>query len=145
MISFIRPGLLGTEKEFRNRFVNPIAHGMDADASTLDQRLSVRRMAVLHDLVQPFVHRRGAELLRAELPPKYEVALVCRLTDVQGRLYRRYLRRTTGAVGTRSLLGAYTTLQQIFNHPSVVYRALEAQASGQRARKASACGWSGRI
>ena len=51
MLSFVRPGLLGTEKEFRNRFVNPIMNAMTSDASMADQRLSRMRMAVLHDQV----------------------------------------------------------------------------------------------
>ena len=137
MLSFVRPGLLGTEKEFRNRFVNPIMHGSTADASAADQRLSRMRMAVLHDLVEPFVHRRSAELLRTELPPKYEVALTCRLTDVQRRLYGRFL-ATKGRGGTpKSIIASYSTLQQIFNHPATLYRALAMQGGG-KAREASA-------
>ena len=53
MLSFVRPALLGSVKEFRNRFVNPIMNGNTADASAGDKRLSRMRMAVLHDLVQP--------------------------------------------------------------------------------------------
>ena len=43
------PALLGSVKEFRNRFVNPIMNGNTADASAGDKRLSKMRMAVLHD------------------------------------------------------------------------------------------------
>ena len=93
---------------------------------------------VLDEQVEPFVHRRTAELLRQELPPKYEVALVCRLTEVQARLYSSYLAHKVVQGSAKSLIGSYGHLQQIFNHPSTVYRALAAADSGVRARDASA-------
>ncbi|EOD28074.1 hypothetical protein EMIHUDRAFT_235284, partial [Emiliania huxleyi CCMP1516] len=75
MVDFVRPALLGSVAEFRNRFVAPITNGNTLDASAADVRLSRQRMAVLHDLVQPFLHRRTAEILRQALPPKREIAL----------------------------------------------------------------------
>ena len=74
MLSWIRPNILGSLAEFRNRFINPIENAMAADANASDERRARQRMAVLHDLVEPFVHRRTAEILKAALPPKREIA-----------------------------------------------------------------------
>ena len=35
MASFVKPDLLGTLKEFRNRFVNPILNGQHADSTSV--------------------------------------------------------------------------------------------------------------
>lgn len=48
MISFIRPSFLGTVKEFRNRFVNPIDSALTRDADAAALRLSKQRMHVRH-------------------------------------------------------------------------------------------------
>ena len=72
MVGFVRPAHLGTVGEFKNRFVNPIVNGNTLDASAADVRLSRQRMAVLHDLVQPFLHRRSAEILRQAPPATHE-------------------------------------------------------------------------
>ena len=75
MVGFVRPAHLGTVGEFKNRFVNPIVNGNTLDASAADVRLSRQRMAVLHDQVQPFLHRRSADILRQALPPKSDLTL----------------------------------------------------------------------
>jgi hypothetical protein len=59
----INSGLLGTLKEFRNRFTNPVTAGLTSDASSSEVRLGKQRMAVLHSKVQGFVHRRSAATL----------------------------------------------------------------------------------
>ena len=40
MVNFIRPHYLGTDKQFNNRFVNPIKNGMAVDSSPKDVKLS---------------------------------------------------------------------------------------------------------
>ena len=96
---------------------------------------------MLHDQVQPFLHRRSADILRQALPPKYETALACRLTPVQRRLYTAFLEHVKGeegvkgegrAPGVRRLIGGYQTMQQIFNHPSTLYRNLDAQGAASK-------------
>lgn len=37
MASFVKPDLLGTLKEFRNRFVNPILNGQHADSTNVSR------------------------------------------------------------------------------------------------------------
>lgn len=49
MVNFVKPNLLGTRKEFLNRFVNPITNGQCTDSSSHDVRLMKRRAHILHE------------------------------------------------------------------------------------------------
>lgn len=51
MLSFVKPNLLGTRKEFFNRFVNPITNGQHLDSTPADVRLMKRRAHVLHEML----------------------------------------------------------------------------------------------
>ncbi|PRD26381.1 UNVERIFIED_CONTAM: Transcriptional regulator ATRX-like protein [Trichonephila clavipes] len=59
MLSFVKPHLLGTPKEFRNRFVNPIMNGQYDDSNEYDVKRMKKRIHILHKLlggcVQPFL------------------------------------------------------------------------------------------
>ena len=49
MVDFVKPKLLGSRKEFSNRFVNPITNGQCADSTDADVRIMKRRAHVLHE------------------------------------------------------------------------------------------------
>lgn len=49
MVDFVKPNLLGSRKEFCNRFVNPITNGQCADASKWDVKLMKKRAHILHE------------------------------------------------------------------------------------------------
>lgn len=55
MVDFIRPNLLGSIKDFTNRFVNPISNGQYSDSTPQDVRLMKRRSHVLHRMLEGFV------------------------------------------------------------------------------------------
>ena len=52
MVNFVKPNLLGTQKEFTNRFMNPITNGQCRDSSPFDIRRMKQRAHVLHTLLQ---------------------------------------------------------------------------------------------
>lgn len=55
MVDFIRPNLLGSIKDFTNRFINPITNGQYSDSTAADVRLMKRRSHVLHRMLDGFV------------------------------------------------------------------------------------------
>ena len=58
MIQFIKPNLLGTKKEFMNRFANPIEQGQCVEAMPRDVRRMKRRAHILHNLLEGCVQVR---------------------------------------------------------------------------------------
>ena len=72
MASFVKPDLLGSLKEFRNRFVNPILNGQHADSTQYDVTIMKRRAHVLHNLLSGCVQRKDYHVLAKHLPEKHE-------------------------------------------------------------------------
>ena len=58
MVDFVKPNLLGTKKEFANRFVNPIINGQHSDSTGRDVRIMKNRAHVLHELLAGCVQVR---------------------------------------------------------------------------------------
>ena len=52
MVNFVKPHLLGTRKEFMNRFVNPIVNGQHSDSTERDVRTMKKRSFILSDLLK---------------------------------------------------------------------------------------------
>ena len=85
MVHFARPDFLGSKKEFRNRFENPILSGQCRGSSARDLELARRRSFVLTSELRPLVLRRDVSYLKAQLPPKREWVLCCRQSNTQVR------------------------------------------------------------
>ncbi|CDQ58794.1 unnamed protein product [Oncorhynchus mykiss] len=126
MVNFIKENLLGSIKEFRNRFINPIQNGQCADSTPRDVRVMKNRAHVLHAMLAGCVQRRDYSALTKFLPPKHEYVMAVRVTPLQYRLYRYYLDNFTGAgsvvegargkTGT-SLFKDFQILSRIWTHP----------------------------
>lgn len=58
-----------------------------------------RQLSVLHSLTDRIVHRKGEELLRAELPPRRDTILKVQLSRLQAELYAAYLQVRVVATG----------------------------------------------
>ena len=76
LMEFLEPGLLGTEAEFRQRYVAPIER--DGDAS---------RSAALARAVRPFLLRRKKSEVLAELPARTEVTRAVELLPAERKRY----------------------------------------------------------
>lgn len=92
MVSFVKPNLLGTLVQFKNRFVNPINNGQHKDSTEADVRVMKKRAHVLHNMLDHCVQRKDYSVIKDQLPPKREYVLSVRLSSKQVELYRAYLR-----------------------------------------------------
>ncbi|KAJ8348213.1 hypothetical protein SKAU_G00268020 [Synaphobranchus kaupii] len=100
MVNFIKENLLGSVKEFRNRFINPIQNGQCADSTPDDVRIMKKRAHILYEMLAGCVQRKDYSVLTKFLPPKHEYVLAVRVTPVQVKLYRYYLEHVTGEGST---------------------------------------------
>lgn len=56
MVNFVKPSVLGTQKEFMNLYANPIKYGQHKNSDEYDIKLINMRTFVLHKSLEPFVH-----------------------------------------------------------------------------------------
>uniref|UniRef100_A0A8B9G1D6 DNA helicase n=1 Tax=Amazona collaria TaxID=241587 RepID=A0A8B9G1D6_9PSIT len=126
MVNFIKENLLGSIKEFRNRFINPIQNGQCADSTLVDVRVMKKRAHILYEMLAGCVQRKDYTALTKFLPPKYEYVLEVRMTPIQCKLYQYYLDHLTGVGGSneggRGKAGAklfqdFQMLSRIWTHP----------------------------
>ncbi|WP_025321833.1 DEAD/DEAH box helicase [Deferrisoma camini] len=79
LFQFLNPGLLGSQRAFVRRFVQPVVEGDPRASETLRRRIA------------PFVLRRLKEQVEPELPPKVESVVWCDMDPVQEAFYRSLL------------------------------------------------------
>ncbi|KAK0085266.1 hypothetical protein PV325_005517 [Microctonus aethiopoides] len=122
MVQFVKPNLLGTKKEFLNRFANPIQNGQFDNSTEYDVKVMKKRAHVLHKMLEGSVQRFDYSVLMPFLPPKQEYVILLRLTDVQVKLYQYYIdKKARQQVRMGSTLFAdFQALQRIWTHPLVV-------------------------
>lgn len=126
MVSFVKPNLLGTKKEFINRFVNPITTGQSADSTPIQVTIMKKRTHILHKLLDGCVHRCDYNVLVPYLQPKLEYVLKIKSSDVQANIYRHYLEHftragetpgTEQAKGRHNLFNDCQVFRLICSHP----------------------------
>ncbi|MFD2874399.1 DEAD/DEAH box helicase [Mucilaginibacter ximonensis] len=119
-MSFINPGLLGSQQYFVNEFVTPIEKKKDEE-----------KARKLQALIKPFVLRRTKEQVATELPPKTENLFYCQMSEEQASVYEevkseyrnellRSLEDGTFAKTQIQVLQGLTKLRQIANHPYMI-------------------------
>jgi len=119
-MSFINPGLLGSQQYFVNEFVTPIEKKKDEE-----------KARKLQALIKPFVLRRTKEQVATELPPKTENLFYCKMSEEQSSVYEevkseyrnellRSLEDGTFAKSQIQVLQGLTKLRQIANHPYMI-------------------------
>lgn len=125
MIQFIKPNLLGTYKEYLNRFVNPISNGQYTDSTPRDIRLMKHRSHILHKMLEACIQRRDYSVLAPYLPPKYEYVVFCTLSEKQKEIYEYYMTKQRDNVSEingvpgkgAKLFQDFQNLRRIWTHP----------------------------
>ena len=116
IMEFLNPGILGSERSFRERFADPIERAGDDEAA-----------ARLRRITGPFILRRlkTDRTIIADLPEKLEMREFCVLTREQATLYQAVvddmLARIDEAEGIERrglVLATMMKLKQVCNHPA---------------------------
>lgn len=117
--SFACPGLLGTQKQFKEDFAIPI-----------DKYKDLERSNELQKRINPFVLRRTKTEVATELPDKTEMVLYCEMGKEQRDVYesykkemRDYLKASSSKkkyMDTMYMLAGLTKLRQICNSPALL-------------------------
>jgi SNF2 family DNA or RNA helicase len=119
-MSFINPGILGSQTYFRNEYQNPIEKKNDESKSRK-----------LHAVIKPFILRRHKSQVATELPEKVENIQYSSMTPDQEKryeevksLYREKIFKLIESEGLGSsrfiILEGLTKLRQLANHPRMV-------------------------
>ncbi|WP_439585403.1 DEAD/DEAH box helicase [Dyadobacter bucti] len=119
-MSFVNPGLLGSQSFFRDEFQIPIEKRNDEEKT--------RR---LYNLIKPFILRRLKSQVATDLPEKVESIQYCDMSEEQEKAYeeaKAYYRNLilqsidTDGISKSQLvvLQGLTKLRQLANHPLMV-------------------------
>jgi SNF2 family DNA or RNA helicase len=114
-MSFVNPGLLGSESEFRKKFMLLIDKKRDEDL-----------LKKLHLRVKPFMLRRHKKQVAKELPEKVETISYSSMSEDQEKLYEETKSVVRNAILKSSqnsnmlILQGLSKLRQIANHPQMV-------------------------
>lgn len=117
LMAQLNPALLGSFNRFRAHFGLPIERYGDQD-----------RLAVLRELVSPFILRRDKRSVAPELPARIEVTKVVPLSASERQLYdtavsdlrRRIEEREKFDLDRVTILSEITRLRQLACHPALV-------------------------
>lgn len=118
IMQFLNPGLLGTQADFRRRYLIPIQAGTFPEAGERLRRIT-----------QPFLLRREKtdRTVIDDLPDRFESTVHCLLTTEQASLYEAVVRETerilvgdapAGIERRGVILATLSKLKQVCNHPA---------------------------
>jgi SNF2 family DNA or RNA helicase len=124
-LTFINPGLLGSQTFFRNEFQIPI-----------EKRNDEQKTQRLYGIIKPFMLRRNKAQVATDLPEKIESVLFCEMTPEQEQQYeeaKSYYRNLIlerieeegMAKSQMVVLQGLTKLRQIANHPRLIDESYE--------------------
>ncbi|PWS31057.1 DEAD/DEAH box helicase [Pedobacter paludis] len=119
-LTFLNPGLLGTQAFFYEEYVQAIEKKKDEE-----------KARKLQSIIKPFVLRRTKEQVAAELPPKTEQIIYCDMSEDQAQYYEKTksayrndllqsMDDGTFAQKQVQLLQGLTALRQLANHPVMI-------------------------
>ena len=118
-MSFVNPGLLGTQRFFRDEFLNPI-----------EKKKDEKKTGKLYSIIKPFIMRRHKSQVATELPEKVENVQYSTMTEEQAKEYEEakqyyrdqiveHMEQNTLKDNQFLLLQGLTKLRQLANHPGM--------------------------
>ncbi len=133
-MSFLNPGLLGSQGQFIQRYVRPVER--DGNDGALSR---------LSETVAPFILRRKKSEVLDDLPPKDESVLYCDMTSDQAEAYHcmrnLYFQQVTGLLSDKNPDGSGRSRIEIFSilsklrllaiHPPLAGEQFEHVSSGK--------------
>ncbi|KAL1623948.1 hypothetical protein SLS56_008073 [Neofusicoccum ribis] len=129
MIDWISPGFLGSQKEFRAHFVEPIEEGLYKDSSPYEHRKALKKLRVLKSEIGPKINRADITVLKDDLKPKVEFLITVPLTDLQERLYKLCVQNLTAKrkdkVSNSRIWQWIHVLTMLCNHPAAFLKRLK--------------------
>ena len=121
LMRFLNPGLLGSQRRFRELFETPIEQSAE---------LAEQRSSQLKELVAPFILRRTKREVLKELPSKTELNIPINLSDREAAQYEairsiavsetREMIRTQKGVSLPHIFKVLTKLRLACCHPSLI-------------------------
>lgn len=125
MVDFTNPEILGTPSEFRKKYLGPILVGREPDSTDRDREIAQSCSAMLCEIVNQFILRRGNILNAKHLPPKLMQVVCCPLSPLQEQLYSHFLEssafRDMMRKGGTNVLSSITALKKLCNHPLLIF------------------------
>ena len=142
MFAFVRPNLLGgSERKFQKEYMEPIQESMGSDAPEDVKVIADERLTQFVEILEPYIHRRDASLLRKDLPSLQQACLHVPPTKMQRAFYGAF-REHQEATNDHNFLKQYTSLRGVHNHPGTLLFGKEksnvvSQAASTGSRKRS--------
>ena len=144
IVNWVEKGYLGNLTEFKMTFTTPIMKGLYQESSRYEQRVAIRKLAVLKQDLEPKVHRADYSVLRDSLQGLTEFIIRVPLTDIQKQCYARYVdsvaNGTSGGLTFANLWARIAILTLLCAHPKCYQDKLlgrEEKSSAQISRKKS--------
>lgn len=105
VIQFIIPGYLGTIKEFRQQFADPISKAKTPNATKEQKKKGSQAEDILRSILSSVILRRTQKMvLRHVLPPRQDYVLLCELTQDQKREYLQAVKQLLSNVNDQGKL-----------------------------------------
>lgn len=82
---------LGIEMFCSIRFQNPIENGQHTNSTSDDVKIMNQRSHILYEQLKGFVQRMDMNVVKNDLPPKKVFVITVKLSQLQRKLYRRFL------------------------------------------------------
>ncbi|RDI88969.1 hypothetical protein Vi05172_g1005 [Venturia inaequalis] len=132
LFDFVFPMRLGTLVSFRQQFEAPIKFGGYANASNLQVETANKCAETLKEAISPYLLQRWKADVAADLPKKTERVLFCKLTALQRKAYKDFLKSddmSSILAGKRQALYGIDILRKICNHPDLVHHKRDSRKS----------------